>query len=158
MFSTKIRTIIIGLVASTGFAVAAAVPAASQAQWHNYCIAGHCTTHANYTINDPCTSGTAAAASTTEAQKAEEEQKKKEEEEKEGQVHQGEIEKSFYGCDAETPPTSGGSSRGTSTGRSAMSGRPPRAEHEARAAESASLPSAHFGSRHIRHSGGPSAA
>jgi hypothetical protein len=118
MFSTKIRTIIIGLVASAGCALAAAVPAVSQAQWHNYCVAGHCTTHANYTINDPCTSGTAAAASTTEAQKAEEEQKKKEEEEKEGQVHQGEIEKSFYGCDAETPPTSGGSSGPTSTGTS----------------------------------------
>ena len=56
MFSTKIRTIIIGLVASTGFAVAAAVPAASQAQWHNYCVAGHCTTHQNFTIGgkEPC--------------------------------------------------------------------------------------------------------
>jgi len=47
-----------------------------------------------------------------------EEEKKKQEEEKEGQVHQGEIEKSFYGCDVETPPTSsgsGGSSTGTTT-------------------------------------------
>src|SRR5437588_476451 len=56
MFSTKIRTIIIGLVASAGFAVASAVPAVSQAQWHNYCVAGHCTEHANYTYQNPCNS------------------------------------------------------------------------------------------------------
>jgi len=120
MFSIKIRTIIIGLVASAGFALAAAVPAVSQAQWHNYCIAGHCTTHANYTYADPCTSGTAAAASTTEAQKAKKKKKKKEEEEKEGEVHQGEVEKTFYGCDSVAPPTSGGS-EGTSTGTTTVS-------------------------------------
>jgi hypothetical protein len=57
MFSTKIRTIIAAVVASGGFAIAAAaVPAVSQAQWHTYCVAGHCVTHANYTIGGktPC--------------------------------------------------------------------------------------------------------
>ena len=117
MFSTKIRTIIIGLVASAGFAVAAAVPAASQAQWHNYCIAGHCTEHTNYTYQNPC--NTTAAALSPEAQKAEEEKKKKEEEE--GKVHGEEIEKSFYGCDSASPSSSGGSSGGTSTGTTTVS-------------------------------------
>ena len=50
MFSRRIRTTIIVLVASASCAVAALVPAVSQAQWHNYCVAGHCITHANYTI------------------------------------------------------------------------------------------------------------
>jgi hypothetical protein len=56
MFSTKIRTILTTVIASAGFAGAAAVPAVSQAQWHNYCIAGHCVEHANYTIagKTPC--------------------------------------------------------------------------------------------------------
>jgi hypothetical protein len=50
MFSSRIRTTIIAFVASASFAVAALVPTVSQAQWHNYCVAGHCITHANYTI------------------------------------------------------------------------------------------------------------
>jgi hypothetical protein len=58
MLSTKIRTTIITLVASAGFAAVAIVPAASQAQWHNYCTAGHCVEHSNYTIGGktPCES------------------------------------------------------------------------------------------------------
>ena len=56
MLSTKVRTAIIAVVASSGFAVAGVVPAASQAQWHNYCVAGHCVEHTNYTIGGktPC--------------------------------------------------------------------------------------------------------
>jgi hypothetical protein len=56
MLSTKIRTTIITLAASAGFAAVAVVPTASQAQWHNYCTAGHCVKHANYTIGGktPC--------------------------------------------------------------------------------------------------------
>jgi hypothetical protein len=49
MFSTKLRTLIIALVASSGFAAAAVAPAVSQAQWHNYCVAGHCVEHKNFT-------------------------------------------------------------------------------------------------------------
>jgi hypothetical protein len=50
MIITKSRTALITLVASAGFAVAGITPAASQAQWHNYCTAGHCITHSNYTL------------------------------------------------------------------------------------------------------------
>ena len=117
MFSTKIRTFIIAIVASAGFAVASAVPAVSQAQWHNICYQGHCTEHANYTYENPCNS--TAAALSPEAQKAEEEKRKKEEEE--GKIHQEEVEKSFYGCDTASPSTSGGSSGGTSTGTTTVS-------------------------------------
>jgi hypothetical protein len=56
MLSTRIRTIIVALVASAGFAGATVAPAVSQAQWHTICYAGHCTTHQNYTIGgqSPC--------------------------------------------------------------------------------------------------------
>ena len=56
MFSTKTRITVSTLVASAGFALAALAPTASQAQWLNYCVAGHCTTHQNYTIGgkSPC--------------------------------------------------------------------------------------------------------
>ena len=56
MISTKIRIAITTLIASAGFGVAALAPAASQAQWHNYCVDGHCVTHQNFTIGgkSPC--------------------------------------------------------------------------------------------------------
>src|SRR5690349_9653916 len=56
MFSTKIRTAIVTVVASAGFAASAAAPAVSQAQWHTYCVAGHCITHSNFTLGgvEPC--------------------------------------------------------------------------------------------------------
>ena len=49
MLSTKIRTTVVGLVASAGFLVASVAPAVSQAQWHTYCVSGHCITHTNFT-------------------------------------------------------------------------------------------------------------
>lgn len=56
MLGTKTRITITTLVASAGFGVAAVAPAVSQAQWHNYCVAGHCITHQNFTIGgkEPC--------------------------------------------------------------------------------------------------------
>jgi hypothetical protein len=110
MLSSKIRTIIIGIVTSAGLMFAALVPAASQAQWHNYCIAGKCITHSNYNYANPCATGGTAASLTPEAQKKlEEEKKKQEQEEKEGKVHGEEVEKFFYGCEANpTPPTGNG--------------------------------------------------
>jgi hypothetical protein len=57
MLSTaKIRASIIALVASTSFAVAGVAPAVSQAQWHTYCVSGHCITHTNYKSGgvNPC--------------------------------------------------------------------------------------------------------
>jgi Skp family chaperone for outer membrane proteins len=56
MLSTKTRTTIIALVAASSFAVASVAPAVSQAQWHTYCVSGHCITHSNFTRGgaDPC--------------------------------------------------------------------------------------------------------
>ena len=56
MLSSKIRIAITTLIASAGFGLAALAPAASQAQWHNYCVDGHCVTHQNFTIGgkSPC--------------------------------------------------------------------------------------------------------
>ncbi len=50
MIITKTRAAIIALATWAGFAAAGIAPATSQAQWHNYCVAGHCITHANYTL------------------------------------------------------------------------------------------------------------
>ena len=50
MFITKGRTALITLAASASLGIAAIMPAASQAQWHNFCTAGHCVTHSNYAI------------------------------------------------------------------------------------------------------------
>jgi hypothetical protein len=57
MFSNKIRTTIIALVASVGFAGATVVPAVSQAQWHTIVVGGQVITHGNYTEGgvSPCT-------------------------------------------------------------------------------------------------------
>jgi hypothetical protein len=57
MFSTKIRTTIIALVASAGFVGATVAPAVSQAQWHTIVVGGHIITHGNYTEGgvSPCT-------------------------------------------------------------------------------------------------------
>jgi hypothetical protein len=69
MFSNKIRTTIIALVASVGFAGATVAPAVSQAQWHTIVVGGHIITHGNYTEGgvSPCTriSGQLGAAENT---------------------------------------------------------------------------------------------
>lgn len=55
MFS-KTRIVLAALATSAALLAASLVPAASQAQWHTICTAGHCTTHGNYTIGgvSPC--------------------------------------------------------------------------------------------------------
>jgi hypothetical protein len=57
MSTTKIRTTIIALVASAGFAGTAVVPAVSQAQWHTIVVGGQVITHGNFTEGgvSPCT-------------------------------------------------------------------------------------------------------
>ncbi len=56
MLRTKIRTILIALVAASSLAVTLAVPAASQAQWHTIVVGGHTITHGNFTEGgvSPC--------------------------------------------------------------------------------------------------------
>jgi hypothetical protein len=133
MFSTKIRTTIIGLVASAGFAGALVAPAASQAQWHTYCVAGHCITHSNYTIGgvDPCT-GIQSNYNTAYEGLLDAVQDKKEQEvlvnpemtpaeaqaqieAAEAQVHQAELASFEWGCQLalQTSPTSGVTSTST---------------------------------------------
>lgn len=57
MFANRIRTTAVTIVAALSFAGASLVPAAAQAQWHTYCVAGHCITHTNFTLGgtNPCT-------------------------------------------------------------------------------------------------------
>jgi hypothetical protein len=57
MFSTRIPTAAVTLIAALSFAGASLIPTAAQAQWHTYCMAGHCITHTNFTIGgvSPCT-------------------------------------------------------------------------------------------------------
>lgn len=129
MFSTKVRTIIVAVVASSGFAVAGVVPAASQAQWHNYCVAGHCVEHTNYTIGGktPCETvknnynnaydGLLQAidekpiyVNGPSASQVEQERQAQIEAE-EARVREAERESFEWGCDvaaARTAPTSGG--------------------------------------------------
>jgi hypothetical protein len=57
MSTIKIRSSIIALIATAGFAGTAAVPAVSQAQWHTIVVGGQIITHGNYTEGgvSPCT-------------------------------------------------------------------------------------------------------
>jgi hypothetical protein len=56
MLRSKIRTFLVTAVALSSFAVALAVPAASQAQWHTIVFGGHIFTHGNFTEGgvSPC--------------------------------------------------------------------------------------------------------
>jgi len=56
MLSNRIRTTAVGFAAALSLAGVSLAPTAAQAQWHTYCVAGHCTTHTNYTIegSTPC--------------------------------------------------------------------------------------------------------
>ncbi len=64
MISPRIRTALIALATSAGLAAAGVAPTAAQAQWHNYCVGGHCITHANYTIEGQHVCGPADIAGT----------------------------------------------------------------------------------------------
>jgi len=64
MIIAKSRTALITLAASAACAVAGIAPAASQAQWHNYCTGGHCITHSNYALAGQHACGPADIAGT----------------------------------------------------------------------------------------------
>jgi hypothetical protein len=115
MFSTKIRTAIITLVAAFSFAGATLGPSAANAQWHNYCVAGHCTTHANYgsrlASGSPCAGLTANynsaygslldakdAAKSIYVNRTIEEEKQAQVAEAEARVHLAEIAEFEWGC------------------------------------------------------------
>jgi hypothetical protein len=115
MFSTKIRTAIVTLVAACSFAGATLGPSAANAQWHNYCVGGHCTTHANYgsrlSSGSPCAglnanynsaSGTLLdaidAAKTIYVSRTIEEEKHDQVAEAEAQVHLAELAEFEWGC------------------------------------------------------------
>jgi hypothetical protein len=57
MIRTKLRSIVIALIATSCLAVPLAAPAASQAQWHTIVVDGHVFTHGNFTEGgvSPCT-------------------------------------------------------------------------------------------------------
>lgn len=123
---SKTRTTIITLVASASFVVASMAPAVSQAQWHTYCVSGHCITHKNFTSGgvNPCAGTTAnynkAYEALLEAIQTKKEQADKVHpemtqaeaqtkiEEAEAQVHLASIAAFEWGCDvaAHTSPTS----------------------------------------------------
>jgi len=123
---SKTRTTTITLVAALSFAGASLIPTVAQAQWHTYCVAGHCMTHSNYTTGgvDPCVGINANYNKAYEAL-LEDIQTKKEEadkvhpemtqaeaqaqiEEAEAQVHLASIAAFEWGCDvaAHTSSTS----------------------------------------------------
>jgi len=123
---SKTRTATITLVAALSFAGASLIPTVAQAQWHSYCVAGHCVTHSNFTTGgvDPCVGINANYNKAYEAL-LEDIQTKKEQadkvhpemtqaeaqaqiEEAEAQVHLASIAAFEWGCDvaAHTSPTS----------------------------------------------------
>ena len=123
---SKTRTTTITLVAALSFAGASLIPTVAQAQWHTYCVAGHCVTHSNFTTGgvDPCVGINANYNKAYEAL-LEDIQTKKEEadkvhpemtqaeaqaqiEEAEAQVHLASIAAFEWGCDvaAHTSSTS----------------------------------------------------
>ena len=114
---SKTRITIATMIATASFAIAAVAPAVSQAQWHTYCVAGHCTTHTNFTIGgvSPCAGATAGYNKAYEAL-LEAIQNKKEQadkvhpemtpaeaqaqiEEAEAQVHLASVAAFEWGCD-----------------------------------------------------------
>ncbi len=122
---SKTRITIVTLVASAAFAVAAVIPAVSQAQWHTYCVAGHCTTHKNFTNGgvSPCVGANANYNKAYEAlldaiqNKKEQADKVHPEmtqaeaqaqiEEAEGRVHLASVAAFEWGCDVAVHTSSG---------------------------------------------------
>lgn len=124
MLSSKIRTAAVTVLAASSVGAAALVPTAAEAQWHNYCVAGHCITHTNYTYGNPCGGYNKAYEGLLEALQSQKElantvnpqltqgeggatEAQKKVEEAEAAVHAAEIASFEWGCAAaaHTSPT-----------------------------------------------------
>jgi hypothetical protein len=121
MFSTRIRTALVTLVAALSFAGASLIPTVAQAQWHNICMGGHCITHTNFTIGgvSPCVAINSgydkAYEGLLEAIQNKQEQGDKvhpemtqteaqeEVEDAEARVHEASLESFEWGCDPAIP-------------------------------------------------------
>jgi hypothetical protein len=100
MIITRSRTALITLAASASFAVAAIAPAASQAQWHNYCSNGSCVTHSNYTLAGVHACGPADITGTTFPSGLEDATKPAPGEDSDAQAEQNQITQFEGGCPA----------------------------------------------------------
>ena len=121
MFSTRIRTAVVTLIAGLSFAGASLVPTAAQAQWHTICMGGHCITHTNFTIGgvSPCAGissgydkayeGLLEAIENKKEQankvhpEMTQEEAQEEIEEAEARVHAESLASFEWGCDVATP-------------------------------------------------------
>jgi hypothetical protein len=124
MIRTKIRTFLVTAVAVSSVAVALAVPAASQAQWHTIVVGGHIFTHGNFTeggvspcvrINEQLGKAEQAVGDYSEWVNRKDAGKATAEEElanAEGEVNRASGEAFEYGCDTVAAAKSSGGDSG----------------------------------------------
>jgi hypothetical protein len=98
MFIAKSRAALLALMTSAGLAAAGMAPAASQAQWHNYCTAGHCITHSNYTIEGQHACGPADITGTNPTSGLDDATKPADGEASAAQAEQNQITQFMGGC------------------------------------------------------------
>jgi hypothetical protein len=98
MFIAKRRAALLALVTSAGLAAAGIAPAASQAQWHNYCTAGHCITHSNYTLEGQHACGPADITGTNPTSGLDDATKPADGEAAAAQAEQNQITQFWGGC------------------------------------------------------------
>ena len=98
MFIAKSRAVLLTVLTSAGLAAAGVAPAASQAQWHNYCTAGHCVTHSNYTLPGQHVCGPADIAGTSFPSGLEDATQPAAGEETAAQAEQNQITQFWGGC------------------------------------------------------------
>jgi hypothetical protein len=115
MIRTKLRSIVIALIATSCLAVPLVAPAASQAQWHTIVVDGHVFTHGNFTEGgvSPCTRITKQLGGWEQAvgdlhEKIDHHGRgpgnaKEELEDAEGELNRASGEAFEYGCDVVTP-------------------------------------------------------
>jgi hypothetical protein len=98
MITTKFRTAVVALATFAGLAAAGVAPTVSQAQWHNYCTAGHCVTHTNYVIQGQHPCGPADVSGTNPTSGLSDASKPITDEEKAAQAEQDQLTQFEGGC------------------------------------------------------------